>query len=157
MYLRFGILEGKGDFFWGCSSFPCCRDIQPYERDENMIDYLNDPGCHQDHIKSIQLMDKKDRFREIVNIKGQMLDILSHAIGCRLGGHVQFLHDYLIKDYLNNPKVLDYVVNVLKVEPVGWIIEQEWAMSRIFWENIRKVKSSNIQKYLRRKQMITSR
>ena len=105
MQLVFGANKLNDPMFnWHC---PNCNKITLH-KSQIEIDFVNDD------FKSIveSLINKMIAEREtIINeIKSQMVNILKHFIECDKGWHYNAMFKSLIKPYLDNPLVLDFVL-----------------------------------------------
>ena len=91
-------------FNWNCSY---CNKITPHEP-QIEIDFANDD--FKPIIDSLTNKTIAERETVISEIKSQMVNILKHFIECDKGWHYNTLFKSLLKPYLDNPLVLDFVL-----------------------------------------------
>jgi ssDNA-binding Zn-finger/Zn-ribbon topoisomerase 1 len=139
----------NSSFYWGCSSYPECKQTLEYSPPENRFDFSND-----DFTSILRTLDQKESFdkEEIENeIKVQMIQILEHFISCTWGAHYNTLFDLIIKPYLTNPSILDYVLKGECVKENRGNVIRGKTGAKIYPEllyYLKKVESDKIQNYL---------
>lgn len=131
-------------FYCLCSN---CNKIFPH-KSQVKIDFISDD------FKPIidSLTNKTIEEREIVinEIKFQMVNILKHFIECDKGWHYNSMFKSLIKPYLDNPLVLDFVLksDAIKGNKISGISGTKVYPELL--ERLKKVDSIKIRNYLKK-------
>lgn len=130
-------------FNWNCSY---CNKITPH-KPQIEIDFANDD--FKPIIDSLTNKTIAERETVISEIKSQMVNILKHFIECDKGWHYNVMFKSLIKSYLDNPLVLDFVLksDTIKGNEINGI-----SGAKIYPELLRRlaqVDSSKIKNYLK--------
>lgn len=115
MILRFASKGSKsGKHFWGCSNYPECNLT---------LDFLPEyPELfHQKYMgwvifEKLKEFEGDNKANLLIDIKGQMLEILNHYVWCRVGECYSSIYRYLLIDYLDDSKVLDYFLKSDKIK-----------------------------------------
>lgn len=150
MRLVFHNLEkDKYKFFWGCMNYPDCKFKREYESYEPKIDIAG-----QDTMTAVNILNSdnvKTKTKLIDEIKVQMPEILNHFIDCTWGAHYMTLFKNIIIPYLDNAKVLDFVLkgSIIREEKGNvYFGDHRAKMFRELYHHLRMVKSGEIQNYL---------
>lgn len=136
----------QGQFIWCCSDYPKCKNEFLYEPPIDRFNFANNDFTLI--ISSLEELEFNEKIKIKTEIKAQMIEILKHFIECTWGAHYDTLFDKIIKPYLDNPYVLDYV---LKSETVGNVGLVGMTGAKIYPDlmtYLRRVDSEKIQKYL---------
>ncbi|MHA7844463.1 MAG: hypothetical protein ACX93I_14185 [Winogradskyella sp.] len=94
----------KPKFKWNCSF---CKKATIYNQQIH-IDFANED--FKSTIDNLKNMSYEEQEKIINEIKSQMVNILNHFIECDKGWHYNAIFKCLIKPYLDNPLVLDFVL-----------------------------------------------
>jgi hypothetical protein len=102
--------------------------------------------------KELLLNNEGEAKNEIIKaVKSCMREILIHYIECSWAPCYMTAFNYIIKDYLDDSVLLDEVLKSETIKETENIV-QSTSGAKIFpnlYEDLRKVKSAEIQKYLR--------
>ena len=109
MWLYFsGTEKPDGSFFWKCSNYINCQEMQPYIPLHPEINFVE--GSFSEILKNLTTKSYSEQEVIVTEIKSQMVKILKHFIGCTWGAHYMTLYYELIHPYLDNKYVLDFVL-----------------------------------------------
>ncbi len=133
----------KPKFKWSCSF---CKKATIYKQ-QIQIDFANED--FKSIIDNLKNMSDEEQEKIINEIKSQMVNILKHFIECDKGWHYNTLFKSLIKPYLDNPLVLDFVLksDVIKATKIKGITGAK--IYPELQEKLIKVDSPNIKNYLK--------
>ena len=127
----------------------CCSNCKTeflYESPTNRFEFANN-----DFLPIIDTFDKISKEEKeiiVTEIKVQMVEILNHFICCTWGAHYSTLFDKIIKIYLDNPYVLDYVLKSEIVRDIGLRGRTGAKIFPDLLSCLKQVNSSKIQQYL---------
>lgn len=145
--LKFNAKKTKCEqFTWVCSNNPACSAEFPYIIPSDRFDYANNDFTKTINTFNNISMEKRTEIES--EIKVQMVEILNHFIECTWGAHYNTLFDRIIKVYLDDPTVLDFV---LKSEVIKKDIINGKSGAKMFpmlFEYLKTVNSQRIQNYL---------
>lgn len=139
----------KGSFFWDCTAYPLCSNIQNYVVPENRFDFANND--FMPIIRSLNSQGDNEKQEIIAEIKVQMIEILKHFIECTWGAHYNTMFDMLIKPFLTDPKILDLVLRSEIINESKGNVIYGITGAKIYPElndYLSKVNSSEIKQYL---------
>lgn len=150
MTLRFATRgANSGKFFWGCKSYPICTSTIDYI--PKYSDFINTKYMGWVVHQKLQELNEIERHILLIDIKGQMLDILRHYLWCRVGACYSSIYRYIILDHLDNDQVLDYFLksDAIKNGPSPILTSNNGA--KIFYDlfyDFMIVRSEKIRNYL---------
>lgn len=136
-------------FFWGCTDYPHCqytKDYKPLEPAFNISE--------QETMEAVNILENGDNETKVLlidEIKVQMVEILNHFIDCTWGVHYMTLLNKMIIPYLDDPKVLDFVLKgpiIRQAKGNVYLGKSGAKMYDELYYCLRRVENENIQHYL---------
>lgn len=151
MYLRFSS-QGLtiGTFFWGCGNYPTCKNVVNYIPKHS--DFLNQKGMGYIIHNKLKTLEGEAKNDLIVDIKGQIIKILEHYVRCRIGSCYSSIYRYILIDFLENEKALEYFLKSHSIKNGPEPVLRSDNGARIFYDlyyDFMLVKSINIKEYLK--------
>lgn len=131
-------------FNWTCKD---CNEISSYESEIDIDFTKHDFKPLLDSLTSKSI---KEQEKVVTEIKSQMVYILKHFIECTWGSHYNTVFKKLIKPYLDNPLVLDYVLKSEIIKDKNIVIGKTGAKAYPELMNyLKRVDSPKIHEYLK--------
>lgn len=141
--------EDTYKFFWGCKDYPNCSFTKNYKPFEPRLDI-----AEKETMESIRILEDGDietKTLLIDEIKVQMVDILNHFIDCTWGAHYMTLFNKMIVPYLDDPKVLQYVLKGSIINENKGNVYRGKSGTKMYPQlmyYLRDIKSQRIQEFL---------
>lgn len=136
----------RGKFSWSCANFFNCKTEYPYIPPTDRFNFARDD--FMPILKSFETIPQRKREEIEIEIKVQMIEILKHYIECDWGAHYNTIFQRIIKVYLEDPFVLDYVLRSDVIRNVGIVGKTGAKIFPTLMFYLQQVNSSNIQNYL---------
>lgn len=152
LFLKFNPYgEKRGQFFWNCSNSTTCNYSDIFIPKFKQIFQTKGFGyIIGEKLKNLSGQDKEDL---ILEIRGQMLNILEHYVTCRIGYCYSSIFRYILIDYLEDVIVLEYFLksNSIKDGPLPICISKNGV--KIFYDlfyDFMLVKSVSVKIFLQK-------